>query len=416
MRRLFSIVTTSFIAVLISGITLLSNVNSAHAVTITIYPIEDTEIDSDHPNDNYVGDTAFTVSKAIYYTLPTDETMGLMKFDLSNKIPKGSTVNVVTLRLMPYYTSSPTPNIAVYKYSNNDWNPMTATWNNFTGGTYQYLWGTAIPYANQYSDYNVLAALSDGIVSFAVKSTRTERGSEIVGFWSLNTYTQANRPQLIIDYTPSIVCTYTLSSPGASYTASGGSGSVSVTASNSSCTWTAVSNAPSWITVTSGSSGTGNGTIGFSVAANSGVLQSGTITIADQIFLINIEATTPPSTQAPSSGDGGGGGCFIATAAFGSPMEHHVQILRDFRDRYLLDSKLGQKFVNLYYQTSPQIAESISKSNTLRLLTRCFLMPIVGVAYLTINLGIMTTLLIITFVILLLFLCGWLLRRTDIIL
>lgn len=205
-------------------------------------------------------------------------------------------------------------------------------------------------------------------------------------------------------------CTYTLSPTSASYTAAGGKGSVSVVA-RSDCSWTAISNA-SWITVTSGSSVTGNGTVGYSVAANTGVLQSGTITIAGQTFLINIETTPPPS----SGGGGGGGGCFIATAAFGSPMERHVQVLRDFRNRYLLDYKLGQKFVNLYYQASPQIAETISKSETLRLLTRWFLIPIVGAAYLTINFWIMTTLLIITFVILLLISFVWVLRKPDIFL
>ncbi|MCL5808785.1 MAG: hypothetical protein M1418_09625 [Deltaproteobacteria bacterium] len=127
--------------------------------------------------------------------------------------------------------------------------------------------------------------------------------------------------------------------------------------------------------------------------------------------------TVPPTTTtiAPSSeGGGGGGGCFIATAAYGSPMEYHVQILRDFRDRYLLDHKLGKKFVNLYYQATPQIAQAISKSETLRFLTRWLLIPFVGVAYLTINFGIMTTLLIITLAILLLISFVWVLRKTDI--
>jgi len=111
-------------------------------------------------------------------------------------------------------------------------------------------------------------------------------------------------------------------------------------------------------------------------------------------------ATTTTTVEPSGGGGGGGGGCFIATAAFGSPMEHHVQILKDFRDSYLLDYKLGQKFISLYYQASPSIAETISKSETLRILTRWFLIPIVGVAYLTINIGIMATLFIITFVIL----------------
>jgi hypothetical protein len=150
---------------------------------------------------------------------------------------------------------------------------------------------------------------------------------------------------------------------------------------------------------------------------------AGDITIPQQDDVNGVEALygapPPPPPPPPSSGDGGGGGgggCFIATAAFGSPMERHVQILRDFRDRYLLNYKLGQKFVNLYYQTSPPIAETISKSKTLRLLTRWFLIPIVGAAYLAINFGIMTALLIITFIILLLISFVWVLRKPDIFL
>jgi hypothetical protein len=119
------------------------------------------------------------------------------------------------------------------------------------------------------------------------------------------------------------------------------------------------------------------------------------------------------TTITPSNGGGGGGGCFIATAAFGSPMERHVQILRDFRDRYLLHYTLGQKFVHAYYQESPQIAETISKSETLRLLTRWFLMPVIGAAYLAIHFGIMTTLMIIAFAGLLLISFVFALGKTD---
>ena len=53
------------------------------------------------------------------------------------------------------------------------------------------------------------------------------------------------------------------------------------------CGWTAISNDPSFITVTSGSSGTGNGTVGYSVAENtSATPRSGTITIAGQTFTV----------------------------------------------------------------------------------------------------------------------------------
>jgi uncharacterized repeat protein (TIGR01451 family) len=102
----------------------------------------------------------------------------------------------------------------------------------------------------------------------------------------------------------------------------------------------------------------------------------------------------------PPPDSSGGGGCFIATAAFGSPMEKHVQILRDFRDRVLLDYSAGKAFVQFYYRTSPPIADKIAQSESLRFLTRLGLMPIIGVAYLIVNFGALATLLLITCIIL----------------
>ncbi|MEK7285672.1 MAG: CFI-box-CTERM domain-containing protein, partial [Nitrospirota bacterium] len=42
--------------------------------------------------------------------------------------------------------------------------------------------------------------------------------------------------------------------------------------------------------------------------------------------------------------------CFIATAAYGSYLDPHVQVLRNFRDRHLLTNRPGQIFVHFYYQ------------------------------------------------------------------
>ena len=48
-----------------------------------------------------------------------------------------------------------------------------------------------------------------------------------------------------------------------------------------SCGWTAVSSDPSWLTITQGGSGTGNGTIKYSVAAHSSTSRrTGMITVA----------------------------------------------------------------------------------------------------------------------------------------
>lgn len=77
--------------------------------------------------------------------------------------------------------------------------------------------------------------------------------------------------------------------------------------------------------------------------------------------------------------DRGDDGCFIATAAFGSYLEPHVEVLRDFRDDYLLTNRIGTVFVRLYYKTSPPIADCISKYEGLRLVVRLLLTPLVYV-------------------------------------
>lgn len=80
-------------------------------------------------------------------------------------------------------------------------------------------------------------------------------------------------------------CSFSLSEPGVSLAAGNVNGNVSV-ASNSGCSWTAVSNAP-WITVTSGSAGSANGTVSFSLAANTGAARTGTIVIGGQTYTVN---------------------------------------------------------------------------------------------------------------------------------
>jgi len=80
-------------------------------------------------------------------------------------------------------------------------------------------------------------------------------------------------------------CTYAISPTSASVPASGGSGTVSVT-TQTGCSWTASSNA-SWITISSGASGSGNGSVAYSVAANTGAARTGTLTIAGQTFTVN---------------------------------------------------------------------------------------------------------------------------------
>lgn len=72
-----------------------------------------------------------------------------------------------------------------------------------------------------------------------------------------------------------------------------------------------------------------------------------------------------------------GSSCFIATAAYGSPLASEVVLLSHFRDSILLESKIGAAFVKFYYRFSPPAAAFIAKADFLRALTRrLFLAPI----------------------------------------
>ncbi len=92
---------------------------------------------------------------------------------------------------------------------------------------------------------------------------------------------------------------------------------------------------------------------------------------------VPVPITTDSGTGATGDGGGGGGGCFIATAAFGSPLEPQVEALRDMRDRFLLTNTLGKAFVTSYYRYSPPVAEFISSHETVKTLVRWCLMPLV---------------------------------------
>ena len=103
---------------------------------------------------------------------------------------------------------------------------------------------------------------------------------------------------------------------------------------------------------------------------------------------VQAAASTTPQPPAPTpSGGGGGGGCFIATASYGSHMESQVRLLRDFRDRFLLTSPVGKASVDFYYTYSQPVADFIASHDTLRLMVRWSLLPIVGMSWMALNIG-----------------------------
>jgi len=96
-----------------------------------------------------------------------------------------------------------------------------------------------------------------------------------------------------------------------------------------------------------------------SEAATSGVEVSG-------------DPVDPPSG---SSGDSGGGGCFIATAAWGAGSPE-VWRLRRFRDACLSQAAPGRWFIANYYALSPPAARRLRENPALRPLVRVALLPL----------------------------------------
>ncbi len=109
-------------------------------------------------------------------------------------------------------------------------------------------------------------------------------------------------------------CSYDISPVSQDFTAAAGTGSVSVTA-GSGCSWTATSNAP-WLTINSGASGSGNGAVNYSVAANAtGASRSGTLTVAGKTFTVNqgVPSLAPTITNLSPATVLAGGGNFTLT-------------------------------------------------------------------------------------------------------
>jgi hypothetical protein len=80
-----------------------------------------------------------------------------------------------------------------------------------------------------------------------------------------------------------------------------------------------------------------------------------------------------------------GGGCFIATAAYGSYLDSHVQVLRAFRDRYLLTNSIGSWLVSTYYELSPPLAQFLENHPAFKPVVRVGLLPAVAISTLAVS-------------------------------
>ena len=81
----------------------------------------------------------------------------------------------------------------------------------------------------------------------------------------------------------------------------------------------------------------------------------------DLIFSIGPNSGSPIEVKEGGSNNDIGGGCLIATAAFGSELAPQVQFLREIRDNTVLQTESGTSFMTgfnqFYYSFSPAIAD-----------------------------------------------------------
>lgn len=96
-----------------------------------------------------------------------------------------------------------------------------------------------------------------------------------------------------------------------------------------------------------------------------------------------LQAGTPEQSATPGPVYGllEGSKCFIATAAYGSEMAPEVEVLRQFRNQFLLTNTLGRFFVKTYYWISPPIANFIARHESIRTAVRWTLQPFVNAAH-----------------------------------
>jgi ribosomal protein L21E len=111
------------------------------------------------------------------------------------------------------------------------------------------------------------------------------------------------------------------------------------------------------------------GTVADVNAASTNITMNG-----DYSITANFEEAPPSSV-----------GCFIATAAYGTAMAEEVQILREFRDKYLLTNPIGEGLVNFYYKVSPPIAEFMTEHSSMKLIVRAGLVPAVLMSSIAVN-------------------------------
>ena len=95
-----------------------------------------------------------------------------------------------------------------------------------------------------------------------------------------------------------------------------------------------------------------------------------------------IEVSSDEQKITENKSEENGGGCLIATAAYGSELSPQVQLLREIRDNQLLNTGSGTSFMNtfnnVYYSFSPAIADMQRESPLFKEVVKLGLTPMLS--------------------------------------
>ena len=150
----------------------------------------------------------------------------------------------------------------------------------------------------------------------------------------------------------------------------------------------------------------------FTIALGAGGSWAANVYTSEDVGTYNITGTcaglTPATATLVVRPDGH---CFIATAAYGTPMAEEIQILRDFRDGYMLTNPVGRALVEFYYTVSPPVAQFITEHPSLQPIVRAMLVPALAMSTMVVNHPAATQMTMLVLLLVSIALAAWATRR-----
>ena len=106
------------------------------------------------------------------------------------------------------------------------------------------------------------------------------------------------------------------------------------------------------------------------------------VVVEEVVSPVVVEEVVEEPVVAPQESEEEGGGCLIATAAYGSELAPQVQMLREIRDNQLMNTESGSAFMSsfneAYYSFSPYIADMERESPVFKEIVKAGLTPMLS--------------------------------------